>query len=193
MGSTVAAPRRPGLRRSIPGTRIDREVFQLSREMVRPSIAMGGRRRRLAASRAVRRMAAVGVCTGGARSTVGRQGASAAAAWTSRGRRHGTAALSTMDWRTPRRSEAGRRRHACAVRGDLCLVRGAQGLWDGEVDEVPGGVQVPVSACCLGMVAAAASAAMHAASSLCTGAGGELLARWTGTGKSNARCRFECP
>jgi len=60
-----------------------------------------------------------------------------------------------------------------------------------EANEVAGAMQaqVPVSAFCSRMVAAA-SAAVHAASSLCTGAGGklraalELLARWTGAGNS---------
>jgi hypothetical protein len=75
-----------------------------------------------------------------------------------------------------------------------------------EANEVAGAVQVPVSACFSPMVAAA-SAAVHAASSRCMGHDGELhaalelLARWTGTGNSKMPIffdklqdvDFECP
>ena len=116
----------------------------------------------VAASRAVRRRAALGVCTGGrtfdrraagcaAGVAAGRRGASAAAR-TSRGRRHGTygGIKHHGGHRDAARPAAGGMR---AVRGDLCLVTSARGLWEGGVDEVPGGLQVPVSACCPRMVA----------------------------------------
>ena len=103
----------------------------------------------VAASRAVRRRAALGVCTGGrtfdrraagcaAGVAAGRRGASAAAR-TSRGRRHGTygGIKHHGGHRDAARPAAGGMR---AVRGDLCLVTSARGLWEGGVDEVPGGV-----------------------------------------------------
>ncbi|RLN13229.1 hypothetical protein C2845_PM09G03790 [Panicum miliaceum] len=84
---------------------------------------------------------------------------------------------------------AGGREEVTALDAWPCLApRPAHGV---EANEVAGAVQVqvPVSARCSRMVAAA-YAAVHAASSLRTGAAGklraalELLARWTGTSKS---------
>ena len=101
-------------------TRIDREVFQLSREMVRPSVAIGGRCRGVVARSSTEGCSIWACVLVDARSTTGRWGAvrcvrggvdlERAAA------RHDSIKQHGGGGHTPCRSEAG-----LAVLGDLCL------------------------------------------------------------------------